>query len=177
MRCMKFLLIIFLFAGCSDNPDNNEQQAEDTPVVPIEPIEDTSNVGVDSTQIRFGWLDSLQSDNASSRLAAFKRYKKERQTSDGDASEMLAGYMKTYFYSRPKEFLSSYAFMNQSERIKIQGDIAEGIYASSDKQYQRDIDEYFGDIAKSCEDCSADLKKLLKDFKTKVEVRAKEIAN
>lgn len=175
MRCIKFLLIIFLFASCSDN---NEQQEQDVPVVPIEPIvEDTSNAGVDSTQVRLGWLDSLQSDNASSRLAAFKRYKKERQTSDGDASEMLAGYMKTYFYSHPKEFLSSYGFMSQSERIKVQSDIAEGIYKSSDKQYKRDIDEYFGDITKSCEDCSADLKKLLTDFKTKVEVRVKEIEN
>lgn len=167
------ILFVGLFVSCADNASEETAAPE---VAPDPIVIDTTNVAIDSSALKYPWLDSLQSDDASVRLAALKRYRQARASSDGDGSEILSAYLKTYVYSHPKEFLSSYSFMSPAERVIAQSDIAYELYASSNNEYQRDIDEYFSDIDKSCTDCSTDLKKLLKDFKIKVEVRAKEMA-
>lgn len=173
MGRLKLLMVVLFFVSCADN--NTETDA--VPGAPSEPVvADTNTSTADSAALQYSWLDSLQSDDAPVRLAALKQYRQARPSSDGDASEMLSAYLKTYVYSHPKEFLSSYSFMTPTERVTAQGDIAYQIYASSNKEYQKDIDEYFSDIDKSCTDCSADLKKLLKDFRSKVEARAKKLA-
>jgi hypothetical protein len=155
---------IILSCNQAKTPEKNTP-AESSPAetVPTPPS--------DSTVMKFSdeemWLSNLLSDKKETREAAFKKYLAVRDTSDGAKSQIMTGYIKTYFSTYPKEFLIQYTAMSKREKQHALEDIAYEFYASG-TNYKVDLDEYFSGITKSCTDCSAGLLNTLRDVKQRI---------
>lgn len=166
---MKKIIVItaaWLVLSCNENKTpgkNAPAESTSAEAVPAPPS--------DSTVMKFSdeelWLSNLLSDKKETRETAFKKYLSVRDTSDGEESEIMTGYIKTYFSTYPKEFLTQYAAMSQREKQHAIEDIAYEFYASG-TNYKVDLDEYFDGITKSCTDCSADVLNALKDVKKRI---------
>jgi hypothetical protein len=130
----------------------------------------------DTTVMKFSdeevWLSNLLSDKKDTRSAAFKKYLSVRDTSR-NVSDLMRGYVKTYFSTYPNEFLSEYGGLKNREQEKIVDDIAHEFRAAGD-DYKTDLDQYFEGITNSCTNCSADLLHALKSIKQKIDKRLTE---
>lgn len=142
------------------------------------PVENSATESVppppsDTTVMKFSdeevWLSNLLSDKQQTRSAAFKKYLSVRDTS-GNVSDLMTGYVKTYFSTYPKEFLSEYGGLKNREQEKIVDDIAHEFRAAGNN-YKTDLDQYFEGITNSCIDCSADMLNTLKGIKQKIDKR------
>ena len=127
-----------------------------------------------ATAIRFpssdeeNWLSGLLSDNKETREAAFKKYIVIRDTTRNRISEIMAGYIRTYFSTHPKEFLSQYTSLKSGQQKKVTDDIASEFRASG-ANYKADLDQYFQDIQNSCTDCAPNLLKAFKNLKQNIQ--------
>ncbi|MBL7700239.1 MAG: hypothetical protein JNK79_18885 [Chitinophagaceae bacterium] len=181
---MKYLakaLLITLIVGCSDTP--NEQTAEE-PKAAESTIIDTSAAAAPSpapppaenSGNQLKWWDSLLSDNPSTRRKAIDIYKDVRAHNKASAehenSELLSGYLKTFFSTYPPDFMSAYVSMTEPERKTIRTDLAHEFYAAG-QEYKSYLDEYFSNIQNSCDRCTDEETTLMKDIRQKVEADVK----
>jgi len=184
MKYLSKILLSVLIAGCAGNSD---EPAATDPTPSSEPITVDTNTVVsppaaeapptDSVNNQFGWWDSLISDNKTVRLEAMHKYKEVRAKSKGAAefedSEMIRGFLKTFFSAHPEDFLIVYGGMTAEEKKAAREDLAHGFY-SAGSDYKSYLDEYFGNIQNSCDNCSDEQKVLLKDMRQKVESDVKK---
>ena len=167
---MKKIIVIaaawFVLSCNEGGTPENSATAESTPseeTMP-EPLPDTTVAKFSEEEM---WLSNLLSDKKETRSAAFKKYLAVRDTSDGAESEIMTGYIKTYFSTYPKDFLTQFSTMNTREKQYAIEDIAYEFYASG-TNYKIDLDEYFDGITKSCTDCPAALLNTLKAVKQRI---------
>lgn len=199
MKTQNYILVLLLISGCTETP--SKKSAGDSLTKPqVENYADTTpttssrqnDVSFTSKQFgeeiisgkvepsdneqTFAWLDSLQSDNLSTRNFAFRVYKAMVVKSDGALSEAISGYIKDYFSSYPKEFLDNYKTLDNQEKTSTQESIVFEFYASG-TDYQKDLDEYFGSIKTRCKGCSeADLG-ILKDMRSTLETKVRQMVD
>lgn len=118
----------------------------------------------------FALLDSLQSDNPETRYFAFRVYKVMVVSSDGFLSEAIAGHIKTYFSSNPKEFLEHYKILDNNEKSATLESVAFEFYASG-LDYKEDLNEYFDSILSQCAECTASDKIILQEIRSSLEIQ------
>jgi hypothetical protein len=164
----KLLVLPILLFLLSCNGGNTPDDYASTDSLPSEKVPEPLP---DSTVARFSdlevWLGDLLSDKKETRSAAFEKYMSVRDTSDGETSELMTGYIKTFFSTYPKEFLTHYAMMSKRRKENAIDDVAYEFYASGDA-YKADLDEYFQGIQNSCSECSASQMNTLKVVKQKI---------
>lgn len=178
---MKYImksLLLALIAGCADTPEEapaEEPQVVETPTVDTNTIAPPPSL-VDSSASQLYWWDSLISDDGSVRIEAMNKYKEVRSKNNKDTSqnsEIVAGYVKTFFSSHPEEFLSVYTGMTEPERKTVQRDLTNEFYVAG-AEYKSYLDEYFSNIQNSCDSCSDQEKTSLKDIRQKIEADVKK---
>jgi hypothetical protein len=161
------VLSIALFLVCCNegNTRGDHVPADSLPIEKLpEPLPDSTVTKFSDLEV---WLSDLLSDKEETRSAAFQRYMSVRDTSVGETSELMTGYIKTFFSTYPKEFLTHYAEMSKRRKQNAIDDIAYEFYASG-VNYKPDLDEYFRGIQNSCSDCSASQINTLKAIKQKI---------
>lgn len=173
---MKHLMKIFLLAlvvSCADNENEPETSEEikaipDSTMAAIPPADPEPELPAGE---QIGWWDSLISENRDVRIEAMDRYKDVRAKkakSQFQDSELIPGFVKTFFSSNPEDFLSVYTDMTSKERETVVKDLASEFYIAG-AEYKSYIEEYFGNIASSCTACTDQQKKHLEDIRKKVE--------
>lgn len=116
----------------------------------------------------FALLDSLQSDNPTTRNFALRVYQVMVISSDGFLSEAISGHIKNYFSSHPKEFIDHYKKLDNPEKKATEESVAFEFYHSG-LDYKKDLYDYFENILSKCVHCTDTDKIILKEIRTSME--------
>ncbi|MFC0878858.1 hypothetical protein ACE01N_19840 [Saccharicrinis sp. FJH2] len=122
----------------------------------------------------FKCLEKLMSDDKKEREYYFQVYRKISRQADGALSEVLGGYIKTFFELNPDFCLSQYMDFDNIEKNIMIDNIAFEFYASG-IDYENDIDSYFQRTTKRLQSNSKEYKNTLSEIKTKVSDKVAEI--
>lgn len=124
----------------------------------------------------FRCLEKLMSENEAEREFYFKVYRKISLQADGALSEVLGGYIKTFFELYPDFCISQYATFDTTEQNILIDNIAYEFYASG-IDYQTDIDSYFNQINENLKLNSSNSKQTLIEIKSRVTNRVATISD
>ena len=192
MQNLKYLLLLLLIVACNDiakpveeNKDSLAAVRQDsTTLLKAEAAAPKSAAvlyaeGIISGQNKltennetFAWLDSLQSDNKNTRQLAYQVAEVIMNKGQGFLSESVGGHLKSFSQVYPKDFIEHYRLSSAAQQKKLVENCACEFYASGD-DYAVDIDNYFKDCTKACNDCTAEESQLLVTFRTKLEALVK----
>ena len=169
MKKIFFPAILSLMLACDQKQPPEENYPPDTLSSDSDPLpEPLSDTTIAKFSDEENWLSGLLSDKKETREAAFKKYIVIRDTTRNRISEIMAGYIRTYFSTHPKEFLSLYTSLKSGQQKKVTDDIASEFRASG-ANYKADLDQYFQDIQNSCTDCAPNLLKAFKNLKQNIQ--------
>ena len=124
----------------------------------------------------FRCLEKLMSENKAEREYYFKVYRKISLQADGALSEVLGGYIKTFFELNPDFCISQFTALDTTEQNILIDNIAYEFYASG-IDYQTDIDAYFNKTNENLKITSSKSKQTLIEIKSKVTNRVAEISD
>lgn len=197
MKTLNYLIALLLVSSCTESSDKKSETEFNTKVQVQSSVDTASPTAPKSSEVTsterkyanqiisgqvrpsdneqtFAWLDSLQSDNPDTRNFAFQVYKAMVVSSDGALSEAIAGYIKEYFSSHPKEFLDNYKTLNDQEKAATHESVAFEFYASG-TDYADDLEEYFRKIQTGCAACTEADKGILKVIRSTLEAKVRQM--
>ncbi len=122
----------------------------------------------------FKCLEKLMSESEEEREFYFKVYRKISLQADGALSEILGGYIKTFFELYPDFCINQYSTFNKNEKNILIDNIAYEFYASG-SEYQTDIDAYFKRAFEKLKINSYDSEAILNEIKSKVTNKVAEL--
>lgn len=100
------------------------------------------------------FFKELTSQDSTQRVKAFDYYLKLRDFSDGALGEVLTGYVKSYFWEQPQEFLKLFNMLSEEQKSKIIDDVAFEYYASG-LEGKNDLLTFIQEIRHKCKDCDS----------------------
>ncbi len=182
MKTYLFLFSILIFISCSA-PSNKQEQADtDTTGLTSQAPTNSSYPsrvfaqGILNNTIQpsdndqtLACLDSLDDDNADTRQFYFQVYRVIAKKSDGALSEVVGSYTKSYMQLFPQEALNYYKTFDEKEKNLFIDNLAYEFYASG-SDYEQDIQNYFSEIEKICQECLSDT--IMLDIKKQITAKA-----
>lgn len=108
----------------------------------------------------FACIDSINNPNPLTRKFYFEVYRIIARNADGALSEVIGGYLQSYLQNFTKEALDNFKKFDKKEQDIFIDNLAY-VFSMSDNDLKSEIDSYFVDISKTCEDCKTYDKSLL----------------
>jgi hypothetical protein len=125
-------------------------------------------------EISYRCLDSLTSQDASSRSFYFKVFSKVISNPDGPLSEVVGEYAKKYIESYPKEFATYAAGFSKPQKEVWAYQTVEYVLADIEAQKINKASEWTDRVLRSCESCSNAQINAMKDFTSYILRAAKD---